>query len=175
MKLVKYIDSESERQYSRYICVKDGRGFWTDGFKILEQKTWLEDGVYDQGLFAVSDFKYPDVLSVLPTSEPVPVKSDRICDLVHFFWSLAPGLIGVDPSGNVIIVAHADSVPSDYMLFDLDTIHLISDISMDSESSGYDLKVNLYPAEDRINISLTCGEISMYLGEVECIEEGSVD
>ena len=175
MKLLKYIDSESERNYPRYICVKDGRAFWTDGFKIIEEKTNHKNGVFDQDLVEAKNFDYPDVLSVLPTSEPVPVKSDRICDLVHFFWSLAPGLIGIDPSGNVVIVAHADSVPSDYMLFNLDIIHLISDISMDSESSGYDLKVNLYPAEDRINISLTCGEISMYLGEVECIEEGSVD
>ena len=175
MKLLKYIDSESERNYPRYICVKDGRAFWTDGFKIIEEKTNHKNGVFDQDLVEAKNFDYPDVLSVLPSTKPVPVKSDRICDLVHFFWSLAPGLIGIDPSGNVVIVAHADSVPSDYMLFNLDTIHLISDISMDSESSGYDLKVNLYPAEDRINISLTCGEISMYLGEVECIEEGSVD
>ena len=175
MKLLKYIDSESERNYPRYICVKDGRAFWTDGFKIIEEKTNHKNGVFDQDLVEAKNFDYPDVLSVLPSTKPVPVKSDRICDLVHFFWSLAPGLIGIDPSGNVVIVAHADSVPSDYMLFDLDTIHLISDISLDSESSGCDLKVNLYPAEDRINISLTCGEISMYLGEVECIEEGSVD
>ena len=176
MKLLKYIDSESERQYSRYICVKDGRGFWTDGFKILEQKTWLEDGVYDQGLFAVPDFKYPDILSVLPSTKPVPVKADRIRELIHFLHSLAPGYIGIHPSGNVIFVGHeADSVPSDYMLFDLDIIHFISDVSMDSLSSDYDLKVNLYPKEDRTNISLICGEISMYLGEVEFVEEESVD